>query len=780
MKKALVILLALTMVMSMMAIAPIGVSAEEELAVGSVAADYKPEGTAIKTAEEFAAMDPAGTYYLANDITISETYAVDFTGTFDGNGKSITTSVPVFAEFDGVLKNLITKGAVVIEGEKEGTYETFRGVVANIVGHYADTEITNVCNMAPITSATLAVGGVVGMVSNDRDFKVTFTKVVNYGNITASNSSTSYDCGGIAGQFDGNNTNENHGEDHRYVKFIDCANYGTINACGRPGGIIGYANASTEFKNCYNAGEIQSTANYCGGIAGRLDGDTGYNYYLIENCVNDGKIIVFKSQGAGFVGYCGGFSELIYRNCTNNGDVVGHNDNVVDLTLGGFHGNNRVEAKKLVFENCVNNGNIGTNQWAKKINAGGIAGTTNGTSVLFTDCVNNGTIKGTGTGNCGGIVAGSNGSAAKVLPMFVTITKCINYGDVSGIGGYTSGILGYSYASYEYGPTITYCVNTGDISCQTGTCAGLIGYMNCGYVGATLEYNIIGGSLNGQTATPVADGATVSVRTMYSYTNAAGDTQYFYAPEAGTLKIENDVVTYIPNADKAFTVKTPANGATVAKNDVIKFVANDGKTYIAPAYAAGTIAIDYDKVTLTIGSVTVIGVEVPADFDGSSLVLNTFDHPIATAAIMWNNNSSIAVDASKNVILDGVGDVDYVQGTSNKWGYIGNTCDAVAPRTSLADIASGKVAYELNQAIGEEVFYQNLLPTIFVVDEYPTPDATHAKVIVSAGQYTNQLFEMNPDVTPPTGDATVYVVIALAVATVSLAALAVVKKNKEN
>ena len=37
--------------------------------------------------------------------------------------------------------------------------------------------------------------------------------------------------------------------------------------------------------------------------------------------------------------------------------------------------------------------------------------------------------------------------------------------------------------------------------------------------------------------------------------------------------------------------------------------------------------------------------------------------------------------------------------------------------------------------------------------------ATHAKVIVSAGDYTNQLFEMNPDVTPPTGDATVYVVV---------------------
>ena len=204
MKKALVILLALTMVMSMFAMVPAS-AADEELAVGQVAADYKPEGTAINNAAEFAAMDPAGTCYLAADITIDETYALDFTGTFDGKGKSITTSVPVFAEFDGVLKSLTTKGAVNIEGVKEGTYELNRGVVANIVGHYADTEITNVCNMAPITSATLGIGGVVGYVSNDEQFKVTFTKVVNYGNITASNTDSGMDCAGIAAQFDGDN-----------------------------------------------------------------------------------------------------------------------------------------------------------------------------------------------------------------------------------------------------------------------------------------------------------------------------------------------------------------------------------------------------------------------------------------------------------------------------------------------------------------------------------------------------------------------------------------------
>ena len=56
MRKALSILLALTMVVSVMAITSIGVAAEDEIPVGYVVADYKPEGTAIKTAEEFAAV----------------------------------------------------------------------------------------------------------------------------------------------------------------------------------------------------------------------------------------------------------------------------------------------------------------------------------------------------------------------------------------------------------------------------------------------------------------------------------------------------------------------------------------------------------------------------------------------------------------------------------------------------------------------------------------------------------------------------------------------------
>ena len=771
MKKALVILLALTMVMSMFAMVPAS-AADEELAVGQVAADYKPEGTAINNAAEFAAMDPAGTYYLAADITIDETYALDFTGTFDGNGKSITTSVPVFAEFDGVLKNLTTKGAVNIEGEKEGTYEVNRGVVANIVGHYADTEITNVCNMAPITSATLGIGGVVGYVSNDEQFKVTFTNVVNYGNITASNTSSSMDCAGIAAQFDGDNGVEDY-----YVKFIDCANYGIVNACGRPGGIMGYANASTAFINCVNEGEIQSTANYCGGIAGRLDGDSGANYFLLENCVNRGKVIVWKSQGGGMVGYCGGYSELIYKNCTNYGDVVGHPDNPVGVVLGGFHGNNNKAAIDTYFINCVNYGNIGLANQPSGITAGGIAGGVRGKTsgtISFQNCYNYGTMY--GTNRAAGIAGGApwSDNAAKVTE----IISCGNFGDIT-CTGQAAGLLAYSYGSWTGGPSVKYSFTIGDVTGGTFT-AGLIGYMNSGYEAADIEYNFIAGEYKGMTAktVTVADGDTVAAQTMYTF-NYDGTDYYFYAPEAGTVAITGNKVVFTANTAIAPQVITDG-AASAAKNGLVMFEHN-GKNYIAVASGAkgSTITIDTENLKVITNDTPVKAVEFPAGFDGKTLELQVFDHNIGSAAIVWNNKATIEIDMTKNIVAEGTTDVVAIQGAGNAWLSVNTT--EIANRTPLADFANGTVAYELNEMIGETVFYQNINSDLFVVDAFPTTDATHAKVVMVGGVIGNQLFDLNNDSgSPATGDAIVYVVVALAVSTISLAAVAVCKKIKEN
>ena len=54
---------------------------------------FAAEGTAINSAEDFKNMTADGKYYLAADITVSETYAGTFTGTLDGNGKTVTVSL---------------------------------------------------------------------------------------------------------------------------------------------------------------------------------------------------------------------------------------------------------------------------------------------------------------------------------------------------------------------------------------------------------------------------------------------------------------------------------------------------------------------------------------------------------------------------------------------------------------------------------------------------------------------------------------------------------------
>ena len=76
--------------------------------VGVSAAD--PE--VITTAEQFAAMAADGNYKLGADIAVAETYAAPFTGTFDGDNHTVTVSVPMFAEMNGTVKNLIVKGEV--------------------------------------------------------------------------------------------------------------------------------------------------------------------------------------------------------------------------------------------------------------------------------------------------------------------------------------------------------------------------------------------------------------------------------------------------------------------------------------------------------------------------------------------------------------------------------------------------------------------------------------------------------------------------------------------
>lgn len=87
-------------------------------------ADSAP--TAINDADGFKNMVAGGSYKLAADITVTEPYAYDFSGTFDGDGHTVTLNITastpnvgLFSKLAGgaVVKNVITAGSVTATGK---------------------------------------------------------------------------------------------------------------------------------------------------------------------------------------------------------------------------------------------------------------------------------------------------------------------------------------------------------------------------------------------------------------------------------------------------------------------------------------------------------------------------------------------------------------------------------------------------------------------------------------------------------------------------------------
>lgn len=198
----------------------------------------------IGTAEAFAAMEPGGNYQLTADITVTAPYAnefTDFSGTFDGNGHTVTldiaastANVGLFKTLSGgaVVKNVITAGSISSKGSNVG------GIAGSADTGAGDVTIENCKNTAAITGKE-EVGGILGR------------------------------CSGSA----------------HSVTVTGCINTGTINGTNRKvGGICGNLEGTHVIRNCYNTGGISVSKSGIAGILGR-----GSKGVLIENCYSVGN-----------------------------------------------------------------------------------------------------------------------------------------------------------------------------------------------------------------------------------------------------------------------------------------------------------------------------------------------------------------------------------------------------------------------------------------------------------------------------------------------------------
>ena len=195
------------------------------------------EGT-ISSAEAFAEMDASGSYKLTADITVTEPYANDFSGTFDGNGHTVTlnitastANVGLFSKLAGgaVVKNVITAGSVTATGKNN---------VGGIAGT-ADGNVTieNCKNKASIKGGKGA-GGILGYSEPGSGF-VTISSCANMGSV----SGTRKQVGGIAGNVVGTHIIRN------------CYNQGNISDGA---GILGRGTKGVLVENCYTVGSVET------------------------------------------------------------------------------------------------------------------------------------------------------------------------------------------------------------------------------------------------------------------------------------------------------------------------------------------------------------------------------------------------------------------------------------------------------------------------------------------------------------------------------------------
>ena len=237
----------------------------------------------IGTAEAFAAMEPGGNYQLTANITVTAPYANDFTGTFDGNGHTVTLNITASTANVGLFSKL-ADGAVVKNVTVEGTV-TGKKCVAGIAGYATDNvKIENCKNTASITG-TKNVGGILGEAyNNEESISVGIKNCANEGAVNGTGSA----IGGIVGKMEGQNS------------IIDCYNRGNITGFNNYAGIVGQSTGAlvATIKNCYSVGAV--TAYGASTNAGYALIGGGKNYAL-TNCYaikQDGLNLAYNGTNA--------------------------------------------------------------------------------------------------------------------------------------------------------------------------------------------------------------------------------------------------------------------------------------------------------------------------------------------------------------------------------------------------------------------------------------------------------------------------------------------------
>ena len=179
-----------------------------------------------------------------------------YTGTFDGNGKTISGLYIAGDDDDQGLFGYLDQGGTVQNLSVSGTVNSSGDSVGGVAGDNSGT-VTN-CAFSGSVSGSWFVGGVVGY-----NYSGTVTGCIFSGSGSVTGVTGSYYVGGVVGYSSGG------------ASVTNCYNTGEVSGGEDVGGVVG-GNDSGTVTNCYNIGEV-SGPDSVGGVVGD-------NRDTVENC----------------------------------------------------------------------------------------------------------------------------------------------------------------------------------------------------------------------------------------------------------------------------------------------------------------------------------------------------------------------------------------------------------------------------------------------------------------------------------------------------------------
>lgn len=415
-----------------------------------------------------------------------------FTGTFDGNGHTISglnvsantedknRFFGLFGQVEGTVKNLTIASSII---DCSGKDSANTGAVAGCVYFGATIENCHVAEDVTVTGS-YTTGGLVGQMNG------TMTNCTNAASV--SGSSEVGITGGLAGEIAGYKENANDGT------VENCANYGTVQSAGDAGGVAGSL-LKGSIRNSSN--EAAVSGENAGGIVGIINAaqtNGTVSDYVVSECSNSGAIAAIEHAGGIAADASITTGNVTISNCTNSGSILGQ-------TMGGVLAScsTSTPSAALTVSNCTNSGTLEIGEADESSEVGGIIAyivSKDGGSFVISESKNEAVID-AGTGRAGGIL-GTYTSAMSGEDTAVTleIGNCSNEASVSGgpmgIGGIVGGISAASYPAVTM--TVSSCTNAGDLLGRTANVrvGGIVGVIEPHHCTAVFTDCINSGNLS--------------------------------------------------------------------------------------------------------------------------------------------------------------------------------------------------------------------------------------------------------------------------------------------